>query len=454
MSNLNEQITTLHNYTMKLKLNQKPFVAKMINNLEKTLDLAIKDIANFNNRKKRSAPIINLGFLGEAIGLGSYNEHMASLKKIRTIEQNINIIDNEVSKFVNTVSNNTKILNNWLKEIEKDKTTSTNVLYLITEYILLIKNLNSMALILEDIFTQGSLDRPSRLGTPPGYILRILAQHPINMETYNFYKDHVSDLYNMNIAVTSIDNTGITQTLRIPRIKKSYICEHQNNSLLVCGKSSVNLNNLEPTFKLQNYSLYHTRPCFYDPTLIYNCITLNGTSFLLDPKSPTMLSCFSQNIAISENHSVNNMTELSIPIHTKFQCKGVLVSEVHNFMSKDLLLFINTTTLLSPKNANLLKLKNMNQKASEIKEFAETFQPKTVYILSLIHSPLIMAILLALICYAIFKLKKNTQNKLPDNPTNKNNTNIFNIESGLPNSSSSAETQKMGPSKNESSYNK
>ena len=116
-----------------------------------------------------------------------------------------------------------------------------------TEYILLIKNLNSMALILEDIFTQGSFNRPSRLGTPPGYILRILAQHPINMETYNFYKVHVSDLYNMNIAETSIDNTGITQTLRI---KESYICEHQNNSLLVCGKSSVNLNNLEPTFKL------------------------------------------------------------------------------------------------------------------------------------------------------------------------------------------------------------
>ena len=89
-----------------------------------------------------------------------------------------------------------------------------------------------------------------------------------------------------------------------------------------------------------------------------------------------------------------------------------------------------------------------------IAQSAETFQPKTVYILSLIHSPLIMAILLALICYAIFKLKKNTQNKLPDNPTSKNNTNIFNIESGLPNSSSSAETQKMGPSKNESSYNK
>ena len=49
---------------------------------------------------------------------------MASLKKIRTIEQNINIIDNEVSNFVNTVSNNTMILNNWMKEIEKDKTTS------------------------------------------------------------------------------------------------------------------------------------------------------------------------------------------------------------------------------------------------------------------------------------------------------------------------------------------
>ena len=49
---------------------------------------------------------------------------MASLKKIRTIEQNINIIDNEVSNFVNNVSNNTMILNNWMKEIEKDKTTS------------------------------------------------------------------------------------------------------------------------------------------------------------------------------------------------------------------------------------------------------------------------------------------------------------------------------------------
>ena len=55
--------------------------------------------------------------------------------------------------------------------------------------------------------------------------------------------------------------------------------------------------------------------------------------------------------------------------------------EVHNFMTKDMLLFINTKTFLSPKNADLFKLKNMNQKASDIKGLAETIQPsKNVWI--------------------------------------------------------------------------
>lgn len=453
MSTLNEQISTLRNYTMKIKLNQKTFVSKMIDNLEKTLDLAIKDITKFNSRKKRSAPIINLGFLGEAIGLGSYNEHMNNLKRIRTLEKNINIMDNEVTNFVKAVSNNTMILNNWMKERENDATTSTNVLYLITEYILLIKNLNSMALILEDIVTKGSLNKPSRLGTPPGYILRILEQHSINEDTYNFYKVHILDIYKMNIAETFIDNAEITQTLRIPRIKKAFICEQRNNTLLTCGKRLVNLNELKPTFKLQNYNLYHTRPCFYDPNLIYNCITHNGTTFFLEPKSSTMLPCFSQNIAITENHSVNNMTELSIPIHTQFQCKGVLVPKVHNFMTKDSILFSNTSTLLSPRNVDFLMLKKVNQTTHELKDPAETLQPTTAYILSLIHSPLIMTILLAIICYAIFKLKNNIHTKKKPTNSTSNNTNIINIDSGTSNSSSIAETQNIELPASELSYN-
>ena len=53
--------------------------------------------------------------------------------------------------------------------------------------------------------------------------------------------------------------------------------------------------------------------------------------------------------------------------------------EVHNFMTKDMLLFINTKTFLSPKNADLFKHKN--QKASDIKGLAETLQPsKNVWI--------------------------------------------------------------------------
>ena len=98
MSTLNEQISTLRNYTMKIKLNQKTFVSKMIDNLEKTLDLAIKDITKFNSRKKRAAPIINLGFLGEAIGLGSYNEHMNNFKRIRPLEKNINNYNTDLHK--------------------------------------------------------------------------------------------------------------------------------------------------------------------------------------------------------------------------------------------------------------------------------------------------------------------------------------------------------------------
>lgn len=421
LQTLTEEINKMGNGSENqdyLKLFRDSTAFRFSNIMEELEHLGLKVKHKRRYTQDEPSSIIDLGWFGEKLGLGSTRTY--NINKERTMSNRLQIRKNAAT-FHRTMGVLQKNFDSLRTFLQKNEGREKKFAYYTTHHIRttdILAHTEKLLFSLGEILMKNDMKQPSRHAFSQIGICKTLDSQVKNLSFPLYTCSNISLLYTQPIVTTTFDQLKVSQTLSVPIIKRSNSCTSRSGTTNCPGDLTVDFDTASCP-KSGNKVICRARPCLYDKNIFSSCTGTNETFYILSSTEPKEVACtvLDAQRQVSTMFRTKNTTFVNLPHDHSMNCEGaridrvappVLLKEVKTKLRVLLNETMDIKMILSP-DIDLawedLDLNNVQDKESSYKDQTQDYS--NLHTLAYyLHSPILgtlVVIHIAMIVYIIYR---------------------------------------------------